>query len=80
MLGFSQVIHLLLMSYKRIKIIYVSVFVTRETAALKAVFDFLLFNATPCNFTGLIVNAAAEQCPAKLMGQSLQFRPQSERY
>ena len=33
--------------------------ITRETAALKAVFDFLMFNATLCNFTGLIVNAAA---------------------
>lgn len=41
----------------------VSVFVTRETAALKAVFDFLMFNATPCNFTGLIVNAAAGTMP-----------------
>ena len=63
LLGFSRVIHVILMSYKRIKIIYVSIFVTREIAALKAVFDFLMFNATPCNFTGLIVNAAAGTMP-----------------
>lgn len=36
-----------------------SVFVTREAGTLKAIFDFPMFNTALCDFTALIVNAAA---------------------
>ena len=43
------------MSYKRIKIIYMSVFVTREAGTLKAIFDFPMFNTTLCDFTKMCI-------------------------
>ena len=50
------------------KIIYMSVFVTREAGTLKAIFDFPMFNTALCDFTTLIINAATGTMPCQIIG------------